>query len=122
MCWVADFAWALRGKDAQGAPFLGYMIVSVGRRLPCGPRCTGEQSEAAISRRTHYTQRCACSEHAVGRAGYIGARLVGKVKDHSVSARMDRDSGENDALPSTMQRGREFTSLEQGLASTVFTR
>jgi hypothetical protein len=27
----------------------------------------------------------ACSEHAVGRAGYIGARLVGKVKDHSVS-------------------------------------
>src|SRR4029077_4911597 len=31
---------------------------------------------------------------AVGRAGYIGARLVGKVKDHSVSARMDRDRGE----------------------------
>ena len=29
----------------------------------------------------------ACSEHAVGRAGCIGARLVGKVKDHSVSAR-----------------------------------
>ena len=29
----------------------------------------------------------AYSEHAVGRAGCTGARLVGKVKDHSVSAR-----------------------------------
>ena len=36
-----------------GTPlFLGYMIESAGRRLPCVPLCTGGQNEAAIFSRT----------------------------------------------------------------------
>jgi hypothetical protein len=58
----------------------------------------------------------AYSEHAVGRAGCTGARLVGEVKGHCVLEEWFEVAA-GMTLPSTMQCEREVVSLEQSLAS-----
>ena len=54
--------------------------------------------------------------HAVGRADRIGARLVGKMKDHCVPEEWF-EIATRMTLPSTMEREKKAVSLEQRFAS-----
>ena len=87
-CRDSDFACVLKGKRRAERAFLGYMIVSaIGG-------CHADRDALENRARPPFPDAptagivFACSEHAVGRAGCIGTRLVGKVKDHSACARM----------------------------------
>jgi hypothetical protein len=98
--------------------FLGYMIGSARRRLPCGPRALENRARPPFPGAPTAGDVFAYSEHAVGRAGCTGARLVGKVKDDSVPSGMLEIVARMTRCPPRCDVKRECVSVEQGLAST----
>ena len=79
---------SFEGKGRTGRAFLGYMIVSARRGYHADSDAVENRARPLLPCAPAASDVFAYSEHAARRVGCIGACLVSKVKNHSVSARM----------------------------------
>src|SRR5258707_7798591 len=77
-----------RSRRGNAHPFLGYMIVSARRGYHADPDALENRARPLLPCAPPASDVFAYSEHSARRVSCIGACLVSKVKNHSVSARM----------------------------------